>query len=278
MLFRSLESGIVHPGTQINTSPGRLKIGYKMVTDGKNNGVLDVTGILQKSSNVGVAKLAMMMEDDDFLSSFYNVGFGVDTASGFPGESAGKFQIRPNWSKTEKAILAYGYGFTVTPVQLAQAYAILGSHGIKRPLSLIKLEQLPEGERVLTEKAASQVVLMMETVVKEGGTGQQASVKGYRIAGKTGTARKAVAGGYGDEYTVFFAGIAPVSNPKIAMVVFVDEPGSENYYGGQVAAPVFADVASDTLRLLNVKPDKNQVSNSKLNIAKHHQEGGADNG
>jgi len=270
----ALEAEIVTPNTKIDTSPGRLKVGYKMIPDGKNHGVLDVTGILQKSSNVGVAKLALMMDDSDFLRSFYSVGFGVDTASGFPGESSGKFQIRPNWSKTEKAILAYGYGFTVTPVQLAQAYAILGSHGIKRPLSLTKLEKSPDGERVLTEKAASQVVLMMETVVNEGGTGQQASVKGYRIAGKTGTARKAASGGYGDEYTVFFAGLAPVSDPKIAMVVFVDEPGSENYYGGQVAAPVFAKVASDTLRLLNIKPDQNQVTKTVLNLANKNKLGG----
>jgi len=276
----ALEADVVKPYTKINTAPGRFKVGYKMITDGKNNGVLDVTGILQKSSNVGVAKLSLMMNDNQFLKAFYSVGFGVDTASGFPGESSGKFEIRPNWSKTEKAILAYGYGFTVTPVQLAQAYAILGSHGIKRPLSLIKLDQAADGERVISEKAARQVVNMMETVVKNGGTGQQASVKGYRIAGKTGTARKAFAGGYGDEYTVFFAGIAPVSNPKIAMVVFVDEPGSENYYGGQVAAPVFAKVAGDTLRLLNVKPDqmiakKQQQKNAKVTIL---ELGGLDNG
>ena len=276
----ALEAGIVGPHTNINTSPGRLKVGYKLITDGKNNGVLDVTGILQKSSNVGVAKLSLMMEDDEFLKAFYSVGFGVDTASGFPGESSGKFNIRPNWSKTEKAILAYGYGFTVTPVQLAQAYAILGSHGIKRPLSLIKLEQANEGERVINEKAARQVVNMMETVVKDGGTGQQASVKGYRIAGKTGTARKAFAGGYGDDYTVFFAGIAPVSDPKIAMVVFVDEPGSENYYGGQVAAPVFAKVAGDALRLLNVKPDHQIVPEQPVNIKKvaRVEQGKLDNG
>jgi cell division protein FtsI (penicillin-binding protein 3) len=258
----ALEAGIVSPHTKIDTSPGRIKIGRKWIPDGKNNGVLDVSEIIKKSSNVGVTKIAMMMNDKDFLKSFYSVGFGVDTASGFPGESSGRFNIRPKWSKIEKATLAYGYGFTVTPVQLAQAYAILGAHGIKHPLSLVRLEQPSNGERVLSEKASSQVVRMMETVVNEGGTGQKASVKGYRIAGKTGTARKAIAGGYGDEYSVFFAGIAPVSNPKIAMVVFVDEPGSENYYGGQVAAPVFAKVAADTLRLLNIKPD------NKVNITR----------
>ncbi|MBV1911076.1 MAG: peptidoglycan glycosyltransferase FtsI [Kangiellaceae bacterium] len=260
----ALESGVVNAFTKIDTSPGRIKVGYKVIPDGTNHGVLDIGGILQKSSNVGVTKLAMMMDDRDFLKAFYKVGFGVDTASGFPGESSGKFNIRPNWSKIEKATLSYGYGFTVTPVQLAQAYAVLGAHGIKRPLSLVKLEQPSIGERVLSQKATSQVVSMMETVVNEGGTGQKASVKGYRIAGKTGTARKAKGGGYGDEYTVFFAGIAPVSNPKIAMVVFVDEPGSEDYYGGQVAAPVFAKVASDSLRLLNVKPDQNMETQYRL--------------
>ncbi len=282
----ALEAKIVNPNTKINTAPGRIKIGSKIIPDSRNYGILSVTGILQKSSNVGVTKLAMMMEDKAFLKSFYSVGFGVDTASGFPGESSGRFQIRPRWSKIEKATLAYGYGFTVTPVQLAQAYTVLGAHGIKRPLSLTKLETAPEGERVLSEKTASQVVEMMETVVNEGGTGQRASVEGYRIAGKTGTARKAISGGYGDEYSVFFAGIAPVSDPKIAMVVFVDEPGSENYYGGQVAAPVFAKVATDTLRLLNVKPDqktayKNDLSGQKkgYRISKRHSRTrGVDNG
>lgn len=255
----ALEAGVVNPNSKIDTSPGRMKIGRNWIKDGHSNGVLSVTGILQKSSNVGVAKLALMMDDEVFLKSFYQVGFGVDTASGFPGESPGRLVIRPNWSPLEKGILAYGYGFTVTPIQLAQAYTVLGAHGIKRPLSLVKLDEIPEGDRVLSEKSTSQVVRMMETVVNEGGTGRKASVAGYRIAGKTGTARKAAAGGYGDEYSVFFAGIAPVSNPKIAMVVFVDEPGSEDYYGGQVAAPVFAKVVADTLRLLNIKPD--QASN-----------------
>ncbi len=276
----ALEAGVVSPKSKINTSPGRLKIGSKIISDGKNNGILDVSGILQKSSNVGVTKLAMMMNDTQFLKAFYSVGFGVDTASGFPGESAGKFNIRPNWSKVEKATLAYGYGFTVTPVQLAQAYAILGAHGIKKPLSLIKTGEVSVGERVLSKKVARQVVEMMETVVGEGGTGQKASVDGYRVAGKTGTARKAVRGGYGDDYTVFFAGIAPVSKPKIAMVVFVDEPGSENYYGGQVAAPVFAKVAGDTLRLLNIKPDQVDAKSTTINLAhvKEKKIGEVDNG
>ncbi|MDQ7050789.1 MAG: penicillin-binding transpeptidase domain-containing protein [Enterobacterales bacterium] len=182
----ALEAGVVTPDSKIDTSPGRIKIGYKWISDGHNNGVLTVSEIIKKSSNVGVTKMATMMKDKDFLKSFYNVGFGADTASGFPGESSGRFHIRRKWSAIEKATFAYGYGFTVTPIQLARAYTILGAHGIKRPLSLLKLDKAPTGERVLSEVATSQVVRMMETVVNQGGTGQMASVAGYRIAGKTG--------------------------------------------------------------------------------------------
>ncbi len=254
----ALEAGVVSPSTKIDTR--RVKYNGHWVKDIKHYDSLDVTGILQKSSNIGVSKLAHMMSDEDFLYTFNQVGFGVDTASGFPGESAGRFEIRENWSKVEKAVLAYGYGFRVTPVQLVQAYSVLGANGIKRPVSLVKLKDKPLGEQVLSKKVSRQVVAMMETVVGEGGSGQRAKVDGYRIAGKTGTARKAVRGGYGDEYTVFFAGIAPVSNPKIAMVIFVDEPQNDDYYGGQVAAPVFAKVAAESLRLLNVKPDQKQAA------------------
>ncbi|WP_196137159.1 penicillin-binding protein 2 [Aliikangiella sp. G2MR2-5] len=253
----ALEAGVVKPDTVIDTR--RIKYNGHWVKDIAYHRSLDVTGILQKSSNVGVAKLAHMMSDEEFLYSFHQVGFGTDTGSGFPGESSGLFNIRDNWSDVEKAVLAYGYGFRVTPVQLAQAYAVLGAKGIKRPLTLVKQNSTPQGEKVLSSRVSQQVINMMETVVSEEGSGKRAQVDGYRIAGKTGTARKAENGGYGDQYTVFFAGIAPVSDPKIAMVIFVDEPQSEDYYGGQVAAPVFARVAAESLRLLNVKPDRTEV-------------------
>lgn len=256
----ALEAGIVNPASKINTAPGRMKLnGYWIKeTNGKNYGVLDVAGILKKSSNIGVTKLARMMNDDEFLYAFRQVGFGDYTGVSFPGESSGRLTIRDNWSDIEKANLSFGYGFSVTPVQLAQAYAVLGAYGIKRPLSLLKQQQTPNGEKVLSPKVVRQVVAMMETVVAEGGTGQRAQVEAYRIAGKTGTARKAGKGGYSDDYAAFFAGIAPVSDPKIAMVVFVDEPQSDEFYGGQVAAPVFASVTAEALRLLNVKPDRLQ--------------------
>ncbi|MET1254033.1 peptidoglycan D,D-transpeptidase FtsI family protein [Aliikangiella maris] len=269
----ALESGVVNVHSKINTSPGRIRLnGYWVKDGGKNYGVLDVGGVIQKSSNVGVTKLARMMNDEEFLSTFYQVGFGVDTASGFPGESAGRMNFRNNWSDIEKANVSFGYGFMVTPVQLAQAYAVLGAYGVKRPLSLIKRDLIPQGTQVISKQVSRQVVNMMETVVGEGGTGKKAQVYGYRIAGKTGTARKAEAGSYGDQYAVFFAGIAPVSNPKIAMVVFVNEPNSEEYYAGDVAAPVFAKVAEESLRLLNVKPD--QVETVAVNqIAKRQNNG-----
>ncbi|MGX5174693.1 peptidoglycan D,D-transpeptidase FtsI family protein [Aliikangiella sp. IMCC44653] len=259
----ALEAGVVKPTSKINTSPGRMKLNGYWVIDGKNHGVLDVSGVLQKSSNVGVSKLASMMSDDEFLSTFYQVGFGIDTASGFPGESTGKMDFRDNWSDIEKANVSFGYGFMVTPVQLAKAYSVLGAYGVNRPLSLLKQETPPQGKQVISRQTSQQVIRMMETVVGEGGTAQKAKVYGYRIAGKTGTARKASRGSYGDQYAVFFAGLAPVSDPKIAMVVFVNEPNSEEYYAGDVAAPVFAKVAEETLRLLNVKPDQTNVVAAK---------------
>ncbi len=270
-VISALEKGIVKPNTLISTGPGKLKVGRNWVRDGRNLGTVTVTKILQKSSNVGVSKLALALKDDDFLEVYYRLGFGVDTGSGFPGESTGKFSIRPNWTEFEKATMAYGYSFQVTPLQLAQAYAVIGSGGIKRPVSFLKLDKPISEERVFSERVADQVIAMMETVVEEGGTATEAELESYRTAGKTGTARKAIKGGYGDEYLSFFAGISPVSDPKIAMVVLIDEPEGDVYYGGDVAAPVFAKVAEQALRLLNVKPDKTiQMAQGEKTKEKFH--------
>lgn len=252
----ALEQNIVKPNTLITTTPGKLKLGNNWVRDGVNLGTVTVTKILQKSSNVGVSKLALALDDVPFLDTFYKLGFGLDTGSGFPGESSGRFSVRPNWTDFEKATMAYGYGFQVTPLQLAQAYAVIGSGGIKRPVSFLKLDAPLSEERIFSDNTASKVLAMMETVVNEGGTATGAALESYRTAGKTGTARKAVKGGYGDEYLAFFAGISPVSDPKIAMVVMLDEPEGDVYYGGDVAAPIYSNVAEQALRLLNIKPDK----------------------
>ena len=251
-----LASGKFHTHSKIDTSPGRMKLGYAWVRDHRNYGVLDLDGIIKKSSNMGVSKIALELTDQEFLSTLYNVGFGINTGLGIQGESDGILNPRDNWSAHEKATFSYGYGFMVSPVQLAQAYAILGAGGVKRPLTLIKRnDEEIEEESVIKPEIAYAVVRMMEEVIEQGGTGTRAKVNGYRVSGKTGTTRKAERGGYGDEYVTVFAGLVPASNPKFAIVVMVDEPAGDSYYGGTVSAPVFSKVASKALHLMNVAPD-----------------------
>lgn len=253
----ALSSGKFSTHSKIDTSPGRMKLGYAWVRDPRNYGVLDLDGIIKKSSNMGVAKVALKLSDEEFMSTYYKVGFGVETGLGIQGESDGILAPRVNWSEHEKASMSYGYGFMVSPIQLAQAYAILGADGVRNQLTLIKRTvgvEYPQ-EQVLEPEVARSVVHMMEEVVSEGGTGTQAKVEGYRVAGKTGTSRKAVRGGYGDEYVTVFAGLVPASNPKFSIVVMVDEPAGDSYYGGTVSAPVFAKVADKALHLMNISPD-----------------------
>ncbi|GAA0200268.1 peptidoglycan glycosyltransferase FtsI [Kangiella japonica] len=252
-----LTSGKFNVNSTIDTSPGRMFLDYAYVRDHRNYGVLTLDGIIKKSSNMGVAKIALELTDEEFLSTLYSVGFGVETGLGIQGEADGKLMPRANWSRHEIATWSYGYGFMVTPIQLAQAYAILGSGGIKRNPTLLKRAQGEEisGERVIKPEIATAVVDMMEQVTQKGGTGTRARVDGYRVAGKTGTSRKAVRGGYGDEYVTYFAGLVPATDPKFAIVVMVDEPAGDSYYGGTVSAPVFSKVADTALHLLNVAPD-----------------------
>jgi len=277
-VLTSLEAKSVKPNTLISTGPGKFRVDNQWVRDGVNLGTVTVTKILQKSSNVGVAKLALALDDQTFLDTFYKLGFGLDTGSGFPGESSGRLSIRHNWSQFEKATMAYGYGFQVTPLQLAQAYAIIGSKGVKRPVSFLKVREPISEERIFSKESTEQVLQMMETVVKEGGTATGAALESYRTAGKTGTARKAIKGGYGDEYLSFFAGISPVSNPKIAMVVMLDEPEGDVYYGGDVAAPIYSNVAEQALRLLNIVPDKETLQTALSSNTLPANKGGRKNG
>ncbi|MBD3667926.1 MAG: peptidoglycan glycosyltransferase FtsI, partial [Kangiella sp.] len=252
-----LSSGKFSTNSKVDTSPGRMKLGYAWVRDPRNYGVLDLDGIIKKSSNMGVSKIALELSDEEFLSTYYKVGFGMETGLGIQGEADGILAPRANWSEHEKASMSYGYGFMVSPIQLAQAYAILGAGGVRNQLTLIKRtdgQEYPQ-EQVIQPEIARAVVKMMEEVVSEGGTGTQAKVEGYRVAGKTGTSRKAVRGGYGDEYVTVFAGLVPASDPKFAIVVMVDEPAGDSYYGGTVSAPVFSKVADKALHLLNIAPD-----------------------
>jgi len=256
ILAAALESGRYRPGSYVDTAPGFVVVGPKKIEDSRNLGKISLTTVLARSSNVGATKIAMTLEPDQLWGTMTNFGLGSLTSSGFPGESAGLLTHYNHWRDISQATLAYGYGVSVTPLQLAQAYAVLGSDGRLRPVSLVKLDQPNEGERAISAATARAVRRMMEDVVRPGGTGTKASVMGYRVAGKTGTSWKFAAGGYShDKYISIFAGLAPASTPRLATIVVIDEPGGDLYYGSDVAAPVFAAVMSESLRLLAVPPD-----------------------
>ena len=252
----ALESGEYRPSSVIDTAPGYVVVGPKTIEDSRNLGRISLTTILARSSNVGATKLAMSLQSDQLWNTMTQFGLGSLTASGFPGESAGLLTHFSHWRPISQATLAYGYGLSVTPLQLVQAYGVLGNNGQLRPISLVALDQPAEGDQIISRDSATAVRRMLEEVVRPGGTGTGAAVTGYRIAGKTGTSWKFAAGGYSkDKYISVFAGLAPASNPRLAAVVVIDEPAGELYYGGDVAAPVFADVMSESLRLLAVPPD-----------------------
>jgi len=252
----ALESGQYRPSSIVDTAPGFVVVGPKRIEDSRNLGRISLTTILARSSNVGVTKLAMSLEPDQLWSTMTQFGFGSLTSSGFPGESAGLLTHYNHWRPISQATLAYGYGVSVTPLQLAQAYSVLGTDGFLKPVSLVALDSQNAGDRILSTESAAAVRRMLEEVVRPGGTGTKAAVSGYRIAGKTGTAWKSSAGGYSeDKYISIFAGLAPASDPRLAAVVVIDEPNGELYYGSDVAAPVFADIMSESLRLLAVPPD-----------------------
>lgn len=251
----ALESGLVTPGTAVDTGPGTLQVGYHTIRDLRDYGELDVAGIIRKSSNVGTVKVAMQMDEQVLPGYLERFGFGVRSGMGFPGESRGLLPIRAHWSKAEQATLAYGYGVSVTTVQLARAYAALANRGQRLPLSLEPVEEVPVGDQVVAPTVADTLVAMMESVVSDEGTARRARVPGYRVAGKTGTVHRLTAEGYArDRYTAIFAGMAPAENPRYVAVVMVDDPSGDEYYGGQVAAPVFSRIMSGTLRTLNVEP------------------------
>jgi cell division protein FtsI (penicillin-binding protein 3) len=217
---------------------------------------VSLTTILARSSNVGATKVAMSLEADQLWGTMANFGLGDLTTSGFPGESAGLLTHYNHWQEISQATLAYGYGLSVTPLQLAHAYSTIGSDGLLRPISLVATERPKDGEQVIAVETALAVRRMLEEVIRPGGTGTKAAVAGYRVAGKTGTSWKFAAGGYSqDKYISIFAGLAPASDPRLAAVVVIDEPRGDLYYGSDVAAPVFAEVMTESLRLMAVPPD-----------------------
>jgi len=253
----ALETGRYDARSTIDTSPGYLRVGDRVITQDSNNlGRIDLATILARSSNVGIGKLALDLEQRQLWGVLAGFGIGQLTESGFPGESAGVLNDPEYWRPVGQATMAYGYGLSVTALQLAQAYATIAAGGVRRPVSLVRLDSPPAGRRVLSAASATAVKDMLETVVSPRGTGQRAAIANFRVAGKTGTAWKSTVGGYSkDRYLAVFAGLAPVSDPRLVAVVVIDEPRGEDYYGGEVAAPVFATIVSGALRLLAVAPD-----------------------
>ncbi len=253
-----LASGKYRPDTVMDTRPGYMQVGRKTIRDTHNYGVLDVTGVIKKSSNVGVARIALDVGGESLYATLQQVGLGQDTGLGFPGERVGNLPNFRVWKPLETSIMAFGYGLSVTAGQLAHAYTVLGNYGGSIPLSLVRQDRAPQPVQVIDQTISREVLQMLRTVVDEdGGTASRARVPGYQVGGKTGTVHKTLpGGGYApNQYRSVFAGLAPISNPRIAMVVVIDEPSKVGYYGGLVAAPVFAKVMAGALRLMNVVPD-----------------------
>jgi cell division protein FtsI (penicillin-binding protein 3) len=251
----ALASGRLKPNAIIDTSPGFIKVGVKVIEDEHNLGAVDIATILAKSSNVGMAHIALALDKGTIWNTLTALGFGQVSATGFPGESAGLLSHYSNWRDLTVATLAHGYGLSVTPLQLAQAYATLGAFGVRRPLTFRRVDAPVAGDPVLDPQVCRDLIHLLETVVTSG-TGTRAAVRGYRIAGKTGTAWKSTVGGYStDRYMAVFGGVVPASQPRLAAVVVIDEPSNGKYHGGDVAAPVFSAVMAGALRLLAVPPD-----------------------
>ena len=259
-VIAALENGNITADSIIDTSPGWKRLGGSRIEDSRNYGKISITEVIKHSSNMGTSAMALSMPKEVLIDFYYNMGLMSDTGINMIGESDGIFHERPRWSDHEISSLSFGYNISVTTAQLARMYATIANGGIKRPLRIVQ-DIAPEQfeERVISEETAQTVLLMMETVTQEGGSGTKARVPGYRVAGKTGTSRKADVGGYGEEYVNIFAGIAPVSNPQIAVVVLINEPAGDKYYAGDTAAPVFSKIVSNTLQMLNVPPDAMNV-------------------
>ena len=252
----ALEAGVIDLDTKFNTNPGWIPNGRYRTTDTHNHGVLDTTGVITKSSNVGAAMIASRLGNQQFYDFLSRFGYGQSTQSGFPGEGAGLFPSPARWSGTTKQTMSYGYGISVTPLQVAHVYAALANDGRMIQPTFVK-GQPPRSREVLSPTIAHEVMKMMQTVTEPGGTAIQAAILGYHVAGKTGTARIASNGGYSRSYSAFFAGVVPVDNPRFSMAVVImdPDPSRRGYYGGLVSAPVFHNVMEGALRLMDVPPD-----------------------
>ncbi len=255
----ALESGKYTPDSLIDTAPGVIRIGRKTIKDVRNHGRLSVAGVIKKSSNVGATKIALGISKNRLWNLLRGVGFGETTGSGLPGESVGIINPPERWAAIDRATLSFGYGISITPLQLARAYTAIANDGVLVPVSLLHGDGGVQGERVMAKATALQVRRMLEMSVSGGGTGTAAQVNHYSVAGKTGTVHKLINGSYAqDNYVSLFAGVAPASRPRLVMVVAVDDPKRGGYFGGQIAAPIFSKVMAGAMRLLNISPDAPQ--------------------
>jgi len=252
ILARAIDSGLYDLASLIDTSP--VKIGSRTIRDTRELGEVDLATVLMRSSNAGMSRIGLSLESDTLWEMMSDFGFGSYVTDGFPGESRGRLHHHTEWGEIGKATMSYGYGITVTPIQLAQAYSVIANNGLYTPLSLRK-GLFNESKRVINEDTAKTLLSMLEKVVEDG-TSKKAAVNGYRVGGKSGTAWKTSgSGGYStDRYRSIFAGIAPIDDPKLVAVVFIEEPTGEFYYGGDVAAPVFSEIISQSLQLLSIPP------------------------
>ena len=252
----ALESGRWRDYYKVETGPGYMQVMGNAIRDTHNYGDLDVAGVIMKSSNVGISKIALSLDAEQQWDMYQKLGFGTDTGSGFPGEATGRLSVNALNNDFERATLAFGYGVSVTSIQLARAYAAIASDGYLRPVSFLHHEKPPAGEPVMSAETAATVRKMMQQVVSSKGTGSQARVANYSVAGKTGTVHKFATGGYAeDRYLSIFTGMVPATDPRLVMVVMIDEPRNGEYFGGAVAAPVFSKVMAGAMRLLDIPPD-----------------------
>jgi cell division protein FtsI (penicillin-binding protein 3) len=251
----ALETGRVTPQTNIQTAPGRMTIGRSSIGDAHPHGMLTIAQVIEKSSNVGTAKVALQFEPREMWELFTSLGFGQQPKLGFPGAVAGRVRPYKSWKPIEQATMSYGHGMSVSLIQLAQSYMVFARDGDMVPLTFHKAADKPIGQSVLSKKTAREMRTMLEMAAGPTGTAPKAQVPGYRVAGKTGTAHKLSGRQYVNKYVSSFVGFAPVSDPRIIIAVMIDEPSKGGYYGGLVAAPVFASVTEASLRALNVTPD-----------------------
>ena len=256
-LVAALESGKYTTASIIDTSPGRIRVGRKVLPDPRDYGQISLSRVVEKSSQVGITKVSLDIGHEPVWNVYKRFGLGDSTATGFPGESSGLLPNRPRWRPIEQVTLAFGYGLTATPLQIARAYAVFANGGTLPDVSLLKAEgALPPGNRVISEAVAADVRQVLHRVTQEQGTASRAQVPGFAVGGKTGTVHKVGQGGYlDDQYVALFAGIAPIDDPRVVTVVVLDRPKGDAYGGGAAAAPVFARVTEETMRLLGVAPD-----------------------